>query len=249
MKSMLLDFEDWVYIRKNGVRYLPPRSLRLRVHGSTDIEAFLTVGKNIVQDMNNALNRVYKKNVYSFQNILDFGCGCSRILRWFDQHPESCNLYGTDIDQEAIVWNRANIPFVQFEVNGWLPPLPYPSHTFDFIYVISVFTHINEDYQFQWLSELKRVAKPGAVLIASTHGRFAQEVSRLSPEAMAQIAEKGFLFMEVNNWKGVLPDFYQTAYHNKNYVLNEWSKYFRVVDYIERGINNHHDLVILEKTD
>jgi hypothetical protein len=44
-----------------------------------------------------------------------------------------------------------------------------------------------------------------------------------------------------------LPDFYQSAFHTKDYIYQQWSAYFDIVRYEERGINNHQDAVLLRK--
>ena len=43
------------------------------------------------------------------------------------------------------------------------------------------------------------------------------------------------------------PDFYQTTFHKKKYIYDEWSAYFDIVEYVERGILNYQDAVILRK--
>jgi hypothetical protein len=66
----------------------------------------------------------------------------------------------------------------------------------------------------------------------------------------AELERDGFIF--ISGAKGRLkldgfPDFYQTACHTKEYVKKQWSEYFEVLDYVERGINNHQDAVVLKK--
>ena len=45
-----------------------------------------------------------------------------------------------------------------------------------------------------------------------------------------------------------LPKLYQDAQHTKTYVFEHRSQYFRIVDYVERGIADYHDTVILTKS-
>lgn len=76
---------------------LPSPSLRFRVHGRPDAQTFLNVGETCAQNIRDALMLI-DRGLYSFDAILDFGCGCARVLRWFHDVPEHCHLYGTDIE-------------------------------------------------------------------------------------------------------------------------------------------------------
>jgi SAM-dependent methyltransferase len=122
----------------------------------------------------------------------------------------------------------------------------YASHTFDFIYAGSVFTHLNEQFQLAWLRELKRISKPGALLIISIHGPYVHE--SLPRSDQDHLSENGFLFKtgSTGTFKlDGLPDYYQSAYHTKSYIQREWADLFEVIAYAERGINRHQDAVIL----
>lgn len=230
---------------------LPPPLLRYRVHGSLDRDSFLCVGRTCIENLKNSLTLI-GRDLYSFQNVLDFGCGCGRIVRHFYDHPSSFQMYGTDVDAQAIAWCRRRLPFVTFLVNDPLPPLPFAAGAFDLIYAVSVFTHLDEAHQLAWLKELKRVSKPGATLLVSTHGRFAQlnasQQGGLSPEDAEALQTKGLVFKvsETGRFKlDGLPDFYQCTFHRKEYVHEIWSQFFTAKHYIERGINNDQDLVVL----
>jgi SAM-dependent methyltransferase len=238
------DLRDRRYAKKAEVDRLPPASLRYRVHGSHTIDGFLKVGKRCSEDIEAALEKV-GKDLDSFQNVLDFGCGCGRTLIWFAGHSLSFRLHGTDVDTEAISWCRDNLDFAEFGVNNPLPPLEYPSGTFDFIYAISVFTHLDEDYQFRWLEELKRVTRPGGILLLTVHGPYSWK--NLPREDVTDIEERGFKFIASNAMKGICPEWYQNAYHTKEYVLDRYSRYFDVLDYVPRGMSRRQDVVVLQK--
>jgi SAM-dependent methyltransferase len=234
---------DRRYVEKTGIAHLPPASLRYRVHGSPHIDGFLKVGKRSSEDIEAALKSI-GKDLNSFQNILDFGCGCGRTLLWFASRSQSSDLYGTDIDAEAISWCRNNLTFAGFGANGPLPPLEYSSEMFDLIYAISVFTHLGEDHQFRWLNELGRITSPKGIVLLTLHGRSVWK--DLPQEDVADIRKRGFRFVTAIHMKGVFPEWYQNAYHTKQYVLEQYSNYFDVVDYIPRG-SGRQDVVILQK--
>lgn len=239
-----IDLRDRGYSEKNGLVRLPPASLRYRVHGSPDAEGFLKVGKRCSEDIEAALEKI-GKDFGSFRNVLDFGCGCGRTLIWFEGRSRPPNLYGTDIDAEAISWCRSNLDFAEFSVNDPMPPLGYPSEMFDLVYAISVFTHLDEDYQFRWLDELRRVIQPKGVLLLTVHGR---RVWRDLPhEDVVDIQRRGFKFVAANTMKGIFPEWYQNAYHKKEYIFDRYSKYFDILDYIPRGMSNRQDVVVLQK--
>lgn len=231
-------------IQETGFASLPPTSLRYRVHGSPSLEGFLRVGKRCSEGIEAALEEI-GEDFDSFRNILDFGCGCGRTLIWFADRPRSSRLYGTDIDAGAISWCRDNLGFAEFGVNDPLPPLEYDSETFDLVYAISVFTHLDEDYQFRWLEELARVTRPGGIVLLTVSGR--RVWKDLPGEHIADIRKKGFKFVASNTAKGLFPEWYQNAYHTKGYVFDRYSEYFDVLKYIPKGTGGRQDLVVLRK--
>ncbi len=235
---------DRRYVEETGFVRLPPASLRYRVHGSPTTDGFLKVGKRWSETIEAVLEKI-GKDFDSFQNVLDFGCGCGRTLIWFANPPRSPQLYGTDIDAEAISWCRDNLDFAEFSVNDALPPLEYPSESFDLVYAISVFTHLDEDYQFRWLDELNRITKREGIVLLTVHGRHFWK--NLPREDIIDIEKKGFKFIASNAMKGIFPEWYQNAYHTEEYVLDRYSRYFDVLDYIPRGMRNRQDVVVLQK--
>lgn len=132
--------------------------------------------------------------------MLDFGCGCGRTLRWFNGSEP--HLHGTDIDAEAIGWCQKNLHFADFEMNEGLPPLDYADETFDLIYAISVFTHLDEERQFLWLDELKRATKPGGIVLLTVHGEHARKV--LPDEEAREVEQNGFKFVVSDSMRGSL---------------------------------------------
>lgn len=224
----------------------PPKHLQVRVVGSYVAE-FIQSGYGVVNDLNNAL-RVAGKSLKDFASILDFGCGCGRAIRAIKNVVPSCELYGTDIDEEAIAWLQQNYSkFAQFSHAPDLPPTVYQDDMFEFIFGVSVFTHLPEDMQFKWLEELHRITKPEGYLVMSFHG---ENHYQKHGDIRSIMEKKGFYYSDFgsNYGKSInLPDFYQTAFHTHDYIRQEWNKYFEVVDIRKLGMGNHQDTVLLRK--
>ncbi len=210
---------------------LPPAELRYRVSSTPDAENFITVGRICAADIQSALSKV-GRDLGSFTRILDFGCGCGRTMVHLKDLASAAQIDGTDIDTSAIEWCRHHINFANFSLSNENPPIDYQSNTFDFIYAISVFTHLNEDYQFRWLDELRRIAKPDAILLLTVDSSLA--------------GEDGFVFQRSYE-NGLFPAWYQNAFHSKEYVLTKFGSYFDVLGYFPRGMNAHQDVVVLQK--
>ena len=169
---------------------------------------------------------------------------------------KTVELYGVDIDPEAIAWAQEHIPWATLSVNQGLPPLDFPDEYFDLIFNHSVFTHIDENYQDAWLVELERVTKPGGTLVLSASGDYVFEMfekqmvkANADPAPLRGILrDKGILFIAEDGMaKGVFPDFYHTTFHSPWYIFERWGSIFDIKAYIVRGDLDYQDLLLLQR--
>jgi SAM-dependent methyltransferase len=154
---------------------VPPALLRSLVSGTEDLDWFLRSGKLLAENLSDTLAG-HGLSLGQFGRVLDFGCGCGRVLRHL-KGLVAGELHGTDCNRAAVRWCRGHLPFVEAAANGLEPPLSYPDGTFDLVYSFSVFTHLPEPLQRPWMDELRRVLAPGGHLLVSVHGeRFADHL-------------------------------------------------------------------------
>ena len=223
---------------------LPPEHLQTRQVGAPWRRAFYREGRVILNQIAQAFADA-GKSLAEARTILDFGCGNCRVLSAFADTAHAGELWGCDIDAEAIAWNAAHLGHLaRFEANPALPPTRFAEGQFDAVYSVSVFTHLPEDLQFVWLNELRRIIEPGGVLVASVHGG---EYYRQADAAIrSEIAARGFAYRAGQATEG-LPDFYMLAYHAEWYLRTRWTHYFEVVGFREKWIHGAHDAVVLRR--
>jgi len=228
---------------------VPPPRLRFRVHGALDAGSFMRTGATVAADVRR-LTANAARDFDAFDRVLDFGCGCGRVLAHLTAGRAVSNgrFFATDIDKQAIAWCRSAMPGIDWRSNDAMPPLPYDDAMFDFVFSISVFTHLDEKMQQAWLVELHRVLRPGCLLLLTVHGEYVH--STLEESEQEILRRDGVLFVQGITGRlklDGLPDFYQAAYHTKEYIAREWSTLFELVEHVPRGINAHQDAVLLRK--
>jgi ubiquinone/menaquinone biosynthesis C-methylase UbiE len=228
---------------------VPPANLISRVHGTSDAAGFGATGKIVALDVYAAV--VPFLHMDRPLRILDFGCGCGRVLRYLLKIAPLSKIHASDVDHEAIDWCRESYQdevrrgHCEFVVNGDAPPLPFSSDYFDLVCGISVFTHLPEKLQLQWLAELRRITKPEAFLVFSVQSD-ALIRGHLTPENNRILDEIGFYYFPYGSTEG-LPVYYQAAWHTRSYIERVWSKYFTIIDFVPAGVAGHQDLVLCMK--
>lgn len=240
---------------------LPGAERMQAIAGSYDVEAFLNVGTQTTAAILDLLTAA-GHDPFARRRILDFGCGCARVLRHLLPLAGSSELVGADIDAAAIDYCSATIPGARFLRNSPEPPLPAPAGAFDLIYSISVFTHLARPLQEAWVGEFHRLLAPGGLAAVTVHGELAwrkvesdstqrellgldrNDIDRASPSWRRD----GFAFVD-----HIVPGAYE---HDEPYglvflqpgAMAELWRGFRVVAHRPGAISEWQDLVLLERT-
>jgi SAM-dependent methyltransferase len=126
-------------------------------------------------------------------HILDFGCGCGRILAGWEGLLNGATLDGADINPRLIDFCKTNVNFARVAQSGICPPLPYKDASFDLVYAASVFTHMKFVTLLQWAGEMARIIMPGGALMLSFHGTYYEPIIKgYGPDALRKLNEKGY---------------------------------------------------------
>lgn len=102
-------------------------------------------------------------------SYLDLGCASGRVLRHIARDLPDCEAIGCDINRLHVEWCNAHLPAnARAFQNHSVPSLPLEDNSLDLVSAFSVFTHI-EALETAWLSEIRRVLKPGGIAWITVH--------------------------------------------------------------------------------
>jgi SAM-dependent methyltransferase len=221
---------------------VPPPHLIVRVAGTPDAAWFLESGRLAAESIRDAVEHAGTA-IEELDSILDFGCGCGRVLRnWADL--DGTRVAGSDLSGAAVEWCRENLPFAALATNELVPPLRFADADFELAYALSVFTHLPEAMQLDWMDELARVVRPGGFLLLTTHGE--RYLERLDDEERGRFA-RGEL---VVRWAEVPGTNLCTTFHPVSWVRERLvPRGFEEVELVPEGArgNPYQDLFLLRR--
>jgi SAM-dependent methyltransferase len=221
---------------------LPPARLRTQIGPlHADADFFLRSGRHNA-DLIRELLLEQGTSVESLRSLLDWGCGCGRVLRHWAALSDR-EIFGCDIDPRMVAWCNENLPFAQTTVNDLSPPLPYAAARFELAYAFSVMTHLSQELQSEWMLELLRVLRPGGYLLFSTLGEYYASRSRLTPAEQDAFA-RGKLVVLYERSAGTS---LCSAYHPADYVRGELAQGFDYVAFRAAADDGRHDIHLLRK--
>jgi len=243
--------QSWFFPDPEREGPVPEQDRRYRVIGNNNPVDFLRSGFTDFKRLDAAAEAFGGKGFAGHRRILEWGCGCGRLARYAARLPK-VKLSGCDIDKDNVGWCAAHLKgnFVPSELH---PPLPFPDGSFDLIYGLSVFTHLREPLQDEWLAELHRVSAPGALLLMTVHGQTALDYSGAPPAAHTALAQlmraQGIYQSSTNDQLDGYAEHggeYVNVFHDPDYVRKRWGGMFEIVAILP-GYIYTHDLVVMRK--
>ncbi len=225
----------------------PPIANIKRVIGDTSATRFAMGGASIFKNLETYLGEL-GYGWADFPNILDWGCGAGRVTRYLLSETGS-SVTGADIDRDNIAWCRGAYPAGRFEVVPLRPPTAFADSSFDLVTGLSVMTHLQEDDQWKWLAELRRITKPGALVFLSVQGPTQYAYNRFPAHLYRQVEEQGYLDLTRDPaLDDVISDteYYRAAMHSRRYITERWGEYFEVLAIVD-AIAGLQDFVVMRR--
>jgi len=150
-----------------------------------------------VSSHSQALAEIFLNNgLIEANKVLDVGCGTGAMISLFSELMPDTEFVGVDNSKHILATaQNLNLPNATF-VEGEATKLPFEDNTFDLVYIRLVLMH--NPYPEHIISEMKRVCKPGGVMISveiddetMVFHPFSSELSHLIRANIAYAKQKG----------------------------------------------------------
>jgi SAM-dependent methyltransferase len=191
-----------------------------------------------------------------FTRVLDLGCAAGRMLRFFPQNINSCELWGVDIKAKHISWCQQNLsPPFRFATTTTMPHLPFEDNYFDLVYCGSVFTHMIE-LADAWLLEILRILRRDGYAYITIHDQNTINIlmgKYRNRKDHAPLVNE-LLRLDLNT--GVLNGDYAyfaihteprtQVFYNVEYLTRKWSKFASIVS-VNREAMDYQTALLVQK--
>lgn len=113
--------------------------------------------------------------------VLDLGAATGRVARHFASQHQGSRVWCADINLDHVRWvNRFLAPQVRAFQNTSVPHLPFEDNSFDVVTAFSLFSHI-EAFDHAWVLEVRRILRPGGLMIFTANVDTWQDVDETWP--------------------------------------------------------------------
>lgn len=190
--------------------------------------------------------------------VLDWGSSVGGVAALVaEKYP--VEMHAADVDEYSLRWlgnNFHNIKTHQLEPENMLP---FSDAAFDFIYGISIFTHIPPEVQEFYLCELRRILKPNCYMLLTvksyTNCEFNRRGNRnpeVHPHSKEKLRSEGVIYTSYPDSVKAQMDFARNSdfgltYLSHEYILSVYSKYF-FIEEIKAGGLGSQDSIVLRKS-
>ena len=213
---------------------MPEGERAYRVVGDESVENYLLGGATIYKRLEYMVSRYFDPTLFAEGPVFDWGCGSGRVTRYFvhDKIREIWEIWGGDVDKDNLAWCEHAFPQARFIALPLDPPSKLPANHFNFVFGISVFTHLREKAQMQWLEELHRITAPGGGLVMSVRGdtSLGFGFNRKLNEWVYLRERDGYLNVGVDsriNEQLEDQSYYVNCLQSRKYIQEKWGAIFR----------------------
>jgi len=240
---------------------LPDRSTGATAYNGFDLK-YLVGGASQANRLSREIENIHGDRAPL--DILDFGCGAARIIRYFPLFKPQHRYHACEVNEAAVEHAKEVSPLIDARVIPSAPPTSFDDQSMDVVYAWSIWTHFDEKLGRAWLEEVHRILRPGGCALITVHtdelvGRYGTEpklVQRMKERGgdyekiRAEYDEIGFCFWRAYpdeaQEHGIDNETFGMAFVSEDYIRKNWTDLFSLRCFREAA-PKWQDLAILVK--
>jgi SAM-dependent methyltransferase len=185
---------------------------------------------------------------------LDFGCGYGRVLRLLVARVPPDRVYAADVTREGVDFCASEFGVRPIHLDREPAALKLPE--VDFVYAISIVTHLTAEDAKETLRVLGKTLKPGGIALFTTHGRrslelierYGEQYVALRNELTERVQEHGVAFVA---YPYALKDDYGMTWHSEAYVRRTMAElhdgHLELLLFEPHGLDRHQDVFVFRR--
>ena len=185
---------------------------------------------------------------------LDFGCGYGRVSRFLVERVPPDRIWASDVAHEAVDFCRSEFGVNPLYSRPDLEALELES--FDFVFAISVLSHLNERNSRALLRVIGDALRPKGIAMFTTHGHrslenpglYGAEFGERRDDIARAVEARGMTFLPYAFSGG---DDYGMAWHAKEWVEKTVAELHghavRLVRFVPHGLDGHQDVFAFQR--
>lgn len=218
-----------------------------------DERHYFSCGRDAIKKI---LGIMILNDVESPAAVLDFACGFGRVARYLRAAFPNSHLTVSDLMTEAVDFCASTFSAAQHYSIKDFKNIDIQQKQ-DLIWSGSLLTHLDENKSKELLDFFSRHLQPGGLAIFTSHGRYvakrAYQVKwpyNLDQEIFLELSRKfdsgKFAYSDYDHMKGYGISITPPRWLFEHLAMDPS---IRLVSYIERGWDNHQDVVAIQKQD
>jgi SAM-dependent methyltransferase len=252
-------------VRVAAGRLLPPREfpgIPGRIHPNDfmfdhaspeEVASYAERAGNVVANIEASLAATGRR-FDDVERWLDFGCGYARVIRFLVRRVPPDRVWASDVVREGVDFCRSEFGVHALYSRPDLDALEL--ETFDFVYAISVLSHLNERNSRALLRILGDALRPRGIAMFTTHGHrslenpalYGAEFGERRQEIAREVAARGMTFLPYAFTGG---DDYGMAWHAPEWIEETVAAFhgdaIQLVRFVPHGLDDHQDVFAFQR--
>jgi SAM-dependent methyltransferase len=184
-----------------------------------ELASYTERAQNVISLIGEALSKA-GRTFDDVERWLDFGCGYGRVVRFLVGRVPAERVFVSDVISEGVDFCAAEFGVQPVYSHAELDRVSLGA--FDFIYAVSVITHLNEPNSVSFLRLLGESLTEGGIALFTTHGRwsianaglYGSDYEARKSELAALVQENGVAYLPYD----FLDDDYGMTWHSRQYI-------------------------------